>query len=92
MRTGTTKSGFKYEYDEEIADYMEFVELLLEVEEKPHMLPKAIDWLLGSEQKKRLYDHCRNDKGRAPVGRVATEFEEIMSGDPELKNSEPSPA
>ena len=92
MRTGTTKSGFHYEYDEEIADDMEFVELLIEVEQKPHMLPKAIEWLLGSEQKKALYDHNRNDKGRVPVGKVAKEFEEIMSGEPELKNSEPSPA
>lgn len=87
MEKGTTSTGFNYEYDKAVADDMEFVELLLDVEENEHHLPKLIDALLGKAQKKKLYEHCRNEDGRVPATRVYAEFNEILNGSPETKNS-----
>lgn len=79
MKTGTTKSGFKFSVNEEVADDMEFLEELMEAQENAVFFPKVITRLLGSEQKKELYDHLRNEEGRVPIEAVTETFAEIMT-------------
>ncbi|MEJ8751668.1 hypothetical protein WKS98_03405 [Lagierella sp. ICN-221743] len=79
MTKGITKSGFKFTLLEEVLDDMELLDLISEVDENPLLLPKLIERLLGEKQKKRLYDHCRDDKGRVSSTRISDELVEIFS-------------
>lgn len=79
MTKGITKTGFKFTLLEEVLDDMELLDLISEVDENPLLLPKLIEKLLGKKQKKRLYDHCRDDKGRVSSTRISNELVEIFS-------------
>lgn len=79
MTKGITKTGFKFTLLEEVLDDMELLDLISEVDENPLLLPKLIEKLLGEKQKKRLYDHCRDDKGRVSSTRISEELVEIFS-------------
>ena len=87
MVKGILQNGFEFEIDVEELDDMEFVEALADVEENPLAFPKVCTLMLGEEQKKRLYDHLRNEKGKVPVKAVRESIIEIMrvSGE-ETKN------
>lgn len=79
MKEGKTKSGFAYSIDEEVMDNMELVEALAETrDEDPFAIARVTTIIFGKEQKKRLYDHLRNDKGRVPVAEVMNTIEEIF--------------
>ena len=78
MLKGKTESGFCFEVDETGLDDMEFVEALAELEENTLMLPKVCNMLLGKEQKKKLYDHLRDENGKVPLGDVSNAIVEIM--------------
>ena len=78
MKTITTSTGFTIEVDEENFDDIEFVEMLAEVEDDVLKIPKVIKMTLGEDGKKALYDHVRNEKGRAPASKVIEIFKEIM--------------
>lgn len=92
MVKGETKSGFKFELDDEAMDDIEFVELLAESEENPSVIPKILKIVLGEKQYAGLKDHLRNDKGRVPMSAVNDTLAEMfeIAGD-SVKNSEPSP-
>lgn len=93
MRRGTTETGFEFEIDEEDWDDMEFIELMAEVETNALAYPKMVERMLGKEQKKRLYDHVRNEKGRVPIEPLKKEIDDIFdSAGQDAKNSESSPA
>lgn len=93
MRKGTTESGFKFKFDEQDWDDMEFIELMAAADENPLKYPAMIERMLGKEQKDRLYEHCRNEKGRVPTDAVKKEIDEIFEiAGQDAKNSEPSPA
>ena len=93
MRKGTTESGFKFKFDEEDWNDMEFIELMAAAEENPLKYPALIERMIGKEQKDALYEHCRNDKGRVPVDVVKKEIDEIFEvAGQDAKNSESSPA
>ena len=79
MLTGKTQSAFYFEIDETELDDMEFVEALAELDENPLKFPKVCNMLLGKEQKEKLYDHLRNEKGKVPVDAVSNAITEIMS-------------
>lgn len=87
MKTGKTSTGFAWEIDESIAEDIEFMDLLADAREDGFLMGRVIKALLGEEQQKALYDHCRNEKGRVPMEVVGKEFEEIFNADGELKNS-----
>ena len=88
MVKGTTKSGFKFEIHETLADDMEFIEALSAAMDDAIKFPNVIEQLLGTEQKKRLYDHVRGDGKRVSVEKTVAEFTEIMTiAGEELKNS-----
>lgn len=85
MIKGKTKSGFKYQIDEVKLDDMELFDLFAEVDTNPLLFPKILSEVLGEEQKKALYDHCRADDGRVPVDTVSAETREIFSNS-QIKN------
>lgn len=88
MVKGETKSGFKFQLNEEAMNDMEFIELLAKTEESVTALPKVIEMVLGEDQKKKLYDHIRTKDGRVPLEAVNDEISEIfdIAGE-EVKNS-----
>ena len=80
MIAGTTSSGFAFSISDEAENDMELFELFAEADQNPLVLPTLISKLLGSEQKKRLYDHLRNENGIVPVDKVGEELLEMLKG------------
>ena len=87
MLKGKTKSGFEYEIPDEALNNFELLEALSEVEGNPMKLPLVVTLLLGSEQKKRLFDHLRTETGVVPTDIVSNEILEIFTGGNQGKNS-----
>ena len=77
MYKGVTESGFEFEIDEEEINDIEFVELVAAAEKDLAQFPAVLDRLLGKEQKKRLYDHLRNENGHVPWTKVEAEVHEM---------------
>lgn len=87
MLSGVTESGFEFEIDEKNLDDMEYLEALADAEDNTERFPKLIRMTLGEEGKKRLYDHVRDEKGRAVATRAIEEFTEILQkAGPRTKN------
>lgn len=89
MTEGKTKSGFSYVIDDDVRDDMELLEGFISLDSGDMTsLPKCIISLLGDEQKKALYDHCRSEKtGRVSAKKVMAEVGEILNGvQDEVKN------
>lgn len=84
---GTTTSGFNYEITEAALNNYELFEVIAEVDEKPLLVPRLINLLFGSDQKKRLLDHCRAEDGTVPVERVKDEIIDIFNSQQKVKNS-----
>lgn len=79
IKKGTLSNGFKYEIDDEIMDDMEMVEAVAEAQgENPLAVATVIKMALGEDQKKRLYDYIRNDKGRVPVQKAVESLTEMF--------------
>ena len=58
---------------------MELIDAMAEAqEENPAMFSKAVLLLLGKDQRKKLYDHIRDDNGRVSVEAVTNSFVEIF--------------
>lgn len=90
MVKGSTSTGFKFSIDPDAIKDMEFIELAAEAEENGLLLPKMIEHVLGKEQKEKLYDHVRNNKGRVMIEDVSEEIKEIfnaLNSAKETKNS-----
>lgn len=79
MIRGTTKSGFQYNIDESRVDDMEFMEMIAEADDNPIVVPKVIEHMLGKDQKQKLYDHLRTEKGNVPVEAMLNELEDIFT-------------
>lgn len=76
---GKLKNGFSFDVDENALDNMELIDAMAEAqEENPAMFSKAVLLLLGKEQRKKLYDHIRDDNGRVSVEAVTNSFVEIF--------------
>lgn len=87
MLKGKTKSGFNYEIDENTLDDMELLEMFSNLEENPMIIVKALNKMLGEEQKEDLYDHVRTEDGRVPYEAFIEELTEIFNKEAEIKNS-----
>ena len=75
---GKTDSGFEFDVEKETFDDMELLDLLVEADSGSLMaVSKVAQKILGTEQKKRLYDHLRKD-GKVPVRLVSDEIISIM--------------
>lgn len=86
MLKGTTKTGFKFELDEDRLENYELVEALAELEENPVALPKVLKMALGAEQTNQLKEHIRSDKGFVPAKAMEDEMQDIFLQVPALKN------
>lgn len=76
---GTTSTGFSFDIDEDVKDDMELLEALCAVDGGDvQALPTVLVSVLGKEQKKALYDHCRTEKGRVSSQLVMLELKEIF--------------
>lgn len=78
MIKGTTQSDFAFEVDPIILKDAEWLDMLAELDEKPYKIGKFVEYSLGIEQKKALYDHLRKD-GRVMTDDVNDEFTEILN-------------
>ena len=93
MKTGTTSSGFSYQFDEARADDMRLVDLIAVTMdedtgefERLSASSKVIELLLGKEQKAALFEHIgQSHDGRVPFTVLEKTLTEIMQGEP-LKN------
>ena len=80
MVKGKTSTGFEFEVDKEQMTNVEFLERFAEVQEGNNLgVFKLIETTMGKAQKKKLYDHCRNEKGMVPIDRVNEEVSEIFA-------------
>lgn len=89
MVQGTTTTGFKYSVDADVIRDMEFIELLAEAMDDGSKLPAVLVFALGKDQKKALYEHVRNEKGRVMLDDINREFLEVLGAlkeNPETKN------
>lgn len=88
MLKGETKSGFKFQIDEAIADDLELLEDIARADKDVSVFPSVLEKILGAEQKKTLYDHLRDGNGRVSTKAAVEEFTEIMNiAGEETKNS-----
>lgn len=85
MLKGQTSSGFKFEIAEGTLDNYELVEALAEIETDPLSATKVVNLLLGKEQKEKLKEHVRNDKGVVTTTALMKEIEEIFKNQNEVK-------
>ncbi len=73
-----TSTGLEIDIDEDIIDDMELFDAIADLQNgNVMMVPTVISKVCG-EQKKALYDHCRNESGRVPAQAVSSEIAEIF--------------
>ena len=81
MYSGITSSGFEYKIDEKNADNMELVDAVSDVTEGDKLaISRVCRLILGTDQRKRLYDRLRTEDGRVPIEDVTREIFEIFNG------------
>lgn len=86
MIEGKLESGFAYQIEDHVLDNMELVDAIVEAEENPLAVSKVTKMLLGSEQRKRLYDHLRTEDGNVPIVAVSEAVAEIFRSSGQVKN------
>lgn len=79
MIAGRTTTGFEFTVADESLDDMEVLEWLVELDNgsMTHLKDMMIR-LLGEEQKKALYEHCRTTNGRVSAKAVFAEVGDIF--------------
>lgn len=80
MIKGKLKSGFEYEIADEVRDNMELLDAIVEADENPLAVSKVVKLLLGENQRRKLYDHLRTEKGNVPILAVSNAVAEIFRG------------
>lgn len=79
MIKGKTLTGFAFEIEDEARDDMEMLENLTAISKGDlTVLPETLVMLLGEEQKKKLYDHCRGESGRVSSKKVMSEVKAMF--------------
>ena len=86
MIRGKTSSGFKFEIEDHILDSMELLDAIMEADENPGAISKVVKMILPADQRKKLYDHLRTEKGNVPIMAVAQEVAEIFTSNQQGKN------
>lgn len=91
MTSIKTSSGFSCDVDESAMNDMELLEDLAAIDGGDiAVLPSALSRIVGSENKRKLYDHVRVN-GRVPIDSVSQEIGEIITQLGSKKKSLPSP-
>ena len=92
MTSIKTSSGFSCDVDESAMNDMELLEDLAAIDGGDiTVLPGALSRIVGSANKRKLYDHVRVN-GRVPIDSVSQEIGEIITQLGSKKKSSPSPA
>lgn len=92
MILAKTNSGFEIELDENALNDQELLDALVGLEDgELANLSRMTLRLLGTEGRKKLYDHLRTPDGRVPVDAVSLAIGELMASIPAGKNSSSSP-
>lgn len=87
MMTGTTKSGFRYELQDEAMDDYELLEMLCDIDNgNTSLITTAAKQILGKEQLTALKEHVRGKNGRVSAEKMIGEITEILTGNKETKN------
>lgn len=80
MIKGETASGFKFEIEPADINDMEFLERLgIAFESDITKIPGIMAEILGADQRARLYDHLRNERGKVPIEKAMEVFQEILT-------------
>lgn len=75
----TTRTGFEATVQASRLNDMELLEIIGAVDDgETQKLPQLCKMLLGEEQKKALYDHCRTEAGNVPIDAVLLEMQDIF--------------
>lgn len=78
--TGKTQSGFEFGVLKKMLTNAEFLELFADVQNgDANGIFELVRLTLGKDQKKKLYDHVRDEDGCVPVETLASEFAEIVT-------------
>ena len=87
MLKGKTATGFAFKIEDEARDDMEMLENLTAISKGDvSLVPETIEMLLGKDQKKKLYDHCRGKTGRVSSRKVMEEVNSIFDAAAESEN------
>lgn len=71
--------GFEGDIDEGAVNDMEFLDALSDLQEgDPTALSKMCSLLFTKDEKKRFYDTCRNENGRAEPETVSEQITELL--------------
>lgn len=87
MVAGTTRSGFRFEVPEDIADNMELFEAFCDLDGGDERAIVPVCRIVLGGQKKALYDHLRTEDGRVPVTKVVEEVGQILAAVKDGKKS-----
>jgi len=80
MIKGKTASGFKFEIEPADINDMEFLERLgIAFESDLTKVPGIMTEILGADQRARLYDHLRDERGKVPIEKAMEAFQEILT-------------
>ena len=82
MITAKTESGFSIELEDDALEDQELFDAISGMQDgNVFSMSHLTERLLGTEGRKKLYDHLRNDKGRVPPQAVA-QAQRAVSGLP----------
>lgn len=88
MITGKTRTGFEFSIEDDWFDDMELMDDLVEADKGNTLsVISACKRLLGSEQKSKLYEHCRDEKGKVRAQVLTNEMSDIVNASKEAKKS-----
>ena len=87
MITAKLKDGFTVELDENFLDDSDLIEAMTKMGEDPANFFFLRDRMLTPEDKKRLYDHLRNEKGIVPLTVLDAALNELLESFKAGKNS-----
>lgn len=86
MLKGTTKSGFRYEINENIGDDYELLKLITKVEQDGTLIFDLTDKLLGVKQAANLEKFLKKRDGYVSTQKIIKEVTEIFNSQAMLKN------
>lgn len=82
----TMEDGFRIHLEENVFDDFELVELYAKVAKNPIWIGDLAEKLLGTEQKKALIEHLRDENGKVHTTAVMNALKEIEEAIPAAKN------
>lgn len=92
MITAKTESGFSIELEDDALEDQELFDAISGMQDgNVFSMSHLTERLLGTEGRKKLYDHLRTPDGRVPVAKVADALGELMNSFTAGKNSASSP-